>query len=118
MTKLTESIFNDADSNNNNNRESKRARMDSNKNGDEFNHNNLDISVNDIDLNKNEIDNDTVQQSKLLWDPINTKIDQATKLKEFQSIIEAKFNAKFGLLLFFFCFLNPKVIFGKLYRKL
>jgi hypothetical protein len=105
MTKLTESIFNDADANNNNNniRESKRAKMDSsNKNDDQLNHNNLDISVNEIDLNENENDDETIQQSKLLWDPTNTRIEQATKLKQFQASIEAKFNIKFGLFYFNF----------------
>jgi hypothetical protein len=35
-------------------------------------------------------------QPIMLWNPINTKIDQDTKLKHFQKMIESKYQLKFG----------------------
>lgn len=49
-----------------------------------------------------------------LWSPKITNINQNTKLKEFQNLIEKKFNQKFGIFLKFFS--NKIIIYKKNYQ--
>ena len=101
MTKLTENMSNDIDSNNNNNN-SKKAKIESNPNlsNSNFNESTMNAQLNHINLlvdatnNKKTIQNDQVP----LWSPDKTNIQQETKLVEFRHLIEAKYKVKLGRL--------------------
>ena len=100
MTKFTEDMSNDIDSNNNNN--SKKAKIESNPNlsNSNFNESTMNAQLNHINLLVDETNNKTTIQNDQvpLWSPDKTKIQQETKLVEFRHLIEAKYKVKLGRL--------------------
>ena len=100
MTKFTEDMSNDIDSNNNNN--SKKAKIESNPNlsNSNFNESTMNAQLNHINLLVDETNNKTNFQNGQvpLWSPDKTKIQQETKLVEFRHLIEAKYKVKLGRL--------------------
>ena len=94
MTKLTEGLTNDIDSNNN----SKKAKIEANNNLNNSNNEaTINAQLNHINLLIDESNENNVQIKQApLWSPNKTKIQQVTQLIEFRSLIETKYKIKLG----------------------
>ena len=91
MTKLSETISTEADSNKNS--EIKRAKTEVNHQEAFYSENNHISQINVLLDDKKEASADN---SVLLWSPLKTNIGQNTKLVEFQHLIETKYRVKLG----------------------